>query len=159
MQNYISCLSPWGMVWPLAAINLFQEFQNVLRAVKITFYLYFLSFFRLCKSNYFKACNTESQWRKDKNRKGDNTTAQNPHIPHEICTKPCATRAHPPKQDPSKDLGAPSWIHPVLPTSSENSGGQSNPGLPFALMDKQKHRSGESINEYSWLNKTQTFLC
>lgn len=149
MQNYVSCLSPWGRVLPLAAISLFQELQNDLRAIKITFYLYFFSFFRLCKNNYFKACNTESWQREDKNRKGDNSTAQNPHMLHKICTKPCATRAHPLNQGPIKDLGGPNWTHPMLPISSENSGGQSNPGLPFTLMDKQKHKSGESINEYS----------
>lgn len=159
MQNYISCLSPWGMVWPLAAISLFQDLQNVLRTIKITFYLYFFSFFRLCKNNCFKACNTERWWREDKNRKRDNSTAPNPHMLREICTKPCANTACPSKQGPIKDLGAQNWTHPILPISSENSGGQYNPGLRFTLMNKQKHRSGESINEYSWLNKTPTSLC
>lgn len=114
MQNYISCLSPWGMVWPVASNSLFQELQEVLRAIKITFYLFFFFpfFFRLCKNKYFKACNTESQWGKDKNRKGDNSTTLNPCMLREICTKPCATTSHPPKQGPTKDLRAPNWTPP-----------------------------------------------
>lgn len=136
-----------------------SDLQNVLRTIKITFYLYFFSFFRLCKNNCFKACNTERWWREDKNRKRDNSTTRNPHMLREICTKPYANTACPPKQGPIKDLGAQNWTHPIRPISSEKSGGQYNPGLCFTLMNKQKHRSGESINEYSWLNKTPTSLC
>lgn len=48
----------------------------------------------------------------------------------------------------------------MLPISSENSGGQFNPGFPFTHMDKQERKSGQtpSNNEYSWLKKTQMFL-
>lgn len=75
----------------------------------------------------------------------------------DICTKPCATTAHSPKQGPIKDLG-PLKLDPPHSTNFPQKkflGGQSNPGLPFTLMDREKDRSGESINEYIWLNEHQ----
>lgn len=75
--------------------------------------------------------------------------AQSPVPPHPIPQSKVPLKISEPQTGP----------HPMLPISSENSGSQSNPGLPFTLMDKQKHRSGESNNEYSWLNKMPTFLC
>lgn len=57
--------------------------------------------------------------KEDKNRKGDNSKTLNPQMLHEMCTKPCATTANPPKQGPIKDLGAPNWTHPMPPISSK----------------------------------------
>lgn len=161
MQNYISCLSPWGMVWPVASNSLFQELQKVLRAIKITFYLFFFFPFSL---DYVRTSISKHAILKvsgGKIKTGREITAplwtlacyaryaQSPVPPHPIPQSKVPLKISEPQTGP----------HPMLPISSENSGSQSNPGLPFTLMDKQKHRSGESNNEYSWLNKMPTFLC
>lgn len=145
LSSFLSraCCDPW-------------QWSACFRSSKIT--LAKVSFFGWCKNNCFKACNSERWWREDKNRKKDNSELSH-HMLHEICTKPCATMA-PTIHPPNEGLGAQNWNHPVLPISSENSGGEFNPGLPFILMEKQEHKSGKtpSTSEYPQLKKIPMFL-
>jgi len=105
-------------------ISLFQELQNSLRSV-FNLIVIVAAFSLSIRITISKLAITEVGGRKIKIRKIDNSTTQNAHMLHKICTSPGSTTAlttHPPKSDSVKDLVSQNWKKPLLTIFVENVG-------------------------------------